>query len=75
MSKKSPDSKSPFRKNRPRPIRKKKKRCEHGRQKGRCKDCGTGYCEHKRLKGQCKDCFTIYCSHGRRKRRCRKCKT
>jgi hypothetical protein len=30
--------------------------CEHGRQKSRCKDCGTGYCKHGRQKCKCKDC-------------------
>jgi hypothetical protein len=32
------------------------KPCEHGRQKSRCKDCGTGYCTHGRQKRKCKDC-------------------
>jgi hypothetical protein len=25
-----------------------KGKCEHGRSKSKCKDCGTGYCEHGR---------------------------
>ena len=25
-----------------------RRKCDHGRQKGRCKDCGTGYCKHNR---------------------------
>jgi hypothetical protein len=33
------------------------KSCQHGKRKGRCKDCGTGYCgAHGRLMCQCKDC-------------------
>ena len=35
-----------------------RKKCEHGRRKSQCKDCGTGYCEHGRLKSRCKDCGT-----------------
>jgi len=34
-----------------------KNKCEHGRQQGRCKDCGgVGLCFHKRQKDQCKIC-------------------
>ena len=33
------------------------KRCEHQRQKSRCKDCGgSGICEHQRQRSSCKDC-------------------
>ena len=32
-------------------------RCEHGRQKSRCKECGgSGICVHGREKRRCKDC-------------------
>jgi hypothetical protein len=34
----------------------KRAQCEHGRQKDRCKDCGTGTCEHGRQKGRCRGC-------------------
>ena len=44
---------------------------DHGRQKPKCKDCGTGYCDHGRQKSQCKDCGTGYCQHGRRKSQCK----
>jgi hypothetical protein len=30
-------------------------KCDHGRQKGKCRDCGTGYCEHGRQKHVCRD--------------------
>jgi hypothetical protein len=52
-----------------------KAKCEHGRQKGKCKDCGTGYCQHGRRKSVCKDCGTGYCQHGRRKDVCKDCGT
>jgi hypothetical protein len=48
---------------------------DHGRRKGQCKDCGTGYCKHGRQKGQCKDCGTGHCQHGRRKHQCEDCGT
>ena len=31
-------------------------RCEHGRSKFRCRDCGAGCCEHDQYKNSCKDC-------------------
>ena len=32
-------------------------KCEHGKQKSRCKDCGgSSICEHGRYKSTCKDC-------------------
>ena len=34
-----------------------RKKCEHGRQRSKCKDCGgSGICEHGRVRSQCKDC-------------------
>jgi len=33
-----------------------KYKCEHGRYKSQCVDCGTGRCEHGRVKSYCKDC-------------------
>jgi hypothetical protein len=38
--------------------RKKPKKCEHGRDKHRCKDCGTSYCQHGREKHRHQDCGT-----------------
>ena len=33
-----------------------KKKCEHGRERSRCKDCGgSGICEHGRQRSQCKE--------------------
>jgi hypothetical protein len=49
--------------------------CQHGRRKGRCKDCGTGRCAHGRRKDRCKDCGTGRYAHGRRKGQCRDCGT
>jgi hypothetical protein len=40
-----------------------KQKCQHGRPKHKCKDCGTGYCQHRRRKDMCKDCGTGYCQH------------
>jgi hypothetical protein len=39
------------------------RKCEHGRNKHICRDCGTGHCQHGRQKHQCKDCGTGYCQH------------
>ena len=46
-----------------------KAKCEHGRRKDVCKDCGTGYCQHGRPKHKCKDCGTGRCEHGRQRGR------
>jgi hypothetical protein len=49
-------------------------KCQHGRQKSQCKDCGgKGRCLHGRRKDRCKDCGTGYCVHRRRKGRCNDC--
>jgi hypothetical protein len=45
-------------------------KCDHGRPKSQCKDCGTGHCVHGRKKSTCKDCGTGHCVHGRRKGCC-----
>jgi hypothetical protein len=35
----------------------KRAKCEHGRQKSKCKDCGgSGICPHKKLKSSCAQC-------------------
>lgn len=51
------------------------KKCEHGRQKSRCNDCGgTSFCEHGRQKSQCKECGgTSFCEHVRQKHTCKQC--
>ena len=50
-------------------------KCEHGRRKDRCKDCGgAGICKHNRLRFQCKDCGgSQICEHNHRKATCLKC--
>lgn len=42
-------------------------KCEHGRQKSYCKECGgSGICEHGRLRYRCKGCVgSGICEHGR----------
>ena len=50
-------------------------KCEHGRQKSQCKECGgSGICEHGRIKSTCKECGgASICEHGRRKSHCKEC--
>jgi hypothetical protein len=50
-------------------------KCEHGRQRSQCKDCGgPGICEHRRQRSKCKDCTgSGICEHGRRKSQCKDC--
>ena len=57
------------------PVKKTIKKCEHGKQKSQCKDCGgSGICEHGKRKAQCKDCGgSGICEHGKRKRICKDC--
>ena len=52
-----------------------RKRCEHGRERSKCKDCGgSGICEHGRRRRQCKDCKgSGICEHGRQRTRCKDC--
>jgi hypothetical protein len=33
-------------------------KCEHGRSRSKCKECGTGQCQHGLWKSNCKDCGT-----------------
>jgi hypothetical protein len=51
------------------------KKCEHGREKYYCKECGgSGICEHGRQKHKCKDCDGQgICEHGRQKHKCKDC--
>ena len=65
-------------------IKKSAKKCEHGRQKRQCKDCGgSAICEHNKRKTRCKECGgselvrgggSGFCEHGRQKRFCKECK-
>ena len=50
-------------------------RCNHGRRKGLCVECGGGsICDHGRQKHWCKQCGgSARCSHGRQKSRCKDC--
>ena len=51
------------------------KKCEHGRQRNKCKDCGgSSICEHGRLRHICKDCGgSGICEHGRQRSQCKEC--
>ena len=53
------------------------KKCEHGIQKCRCKQCGgSNLCQHDRQKAACKDCGTLkykYCEHDKVKKDCKIC--
>jgi hypothetical protein len=55
--------------------RKQQYKCEHGRKKSRCKQCGGAYiCEHGREKSKCKQCGgASICEHGRIKSHCKQC--
>ena len=52
-----------------------KKKCEHGKQKSQCRDCGgSQICEHGRQKSICRDCGgSQICEHEKRKSRCKDC--
>lgn len=52
-----------------------RKKCEHGRQKCRCKECGgNSICEHNREKTKCKYCGgSQICVHNRIKYGCKEC--
>jgi hypothetical protein len=53
----------------------KRRQCEHGRQRSRCKECGgAGLCEHGRVRSECKECGgASVCEHGKRRRECKEC--
>ena len=52
-----------------------RKKCEHGKQKSRCKECGgSAFCEHGKWKSHCKECGgSLFCEHEKRKSRCNEC--
>jgi len=54
---------------------KKRIKCEHGKQKRYCKECGgSAFCEHGREKRYCKECGgSAFCEHGKQKRYCKEC--
>ena len=53
----------------------KRAKCEHGRRRNKCKDCGgSGICVHQRIRSNCKECGgSKFCSHGREKSKCKEC--
>eukprot|EP00960_Hanusia_phi_P065973 766271-Hanusia_phi.AAC.6 len=56
-----------------RPV--KHQKCEHGKQRARCKECSGGsVCEHGSKKSECKECKKKkLCPHGKPKPRCKEC--
>ena len=56
--------------------KKERKKCPHGKQKSRCKDCGgSEICTHDRVRYTCKDCKgSGICEHDRVRYRCKDCK-
>ena len=50
-------------------------RCENGRKRSRCKECGgSSICEHRRQRHQCKECGgASVCEHGRERSKCKEC--
>jgi hypothetical protein len=51
------------------------KKCEHGKRKSRCKECGgSELCLHNKQKYQCKDCKgSQICEHNKQKSTCKDC--
>ena len=52
-----------------------RKKCEHNRERNRCKDCGGGsICEHNRQRCKCKECGgSGICEHDRQRCKCKEC--
>ena len=52
-----------------------RRKCEHGRQRYECKECGgAGICEHNRIRSQCKECGgASICEHNRQRSYCKEC--
>jgi len=50
-------------------------KCEHGKQKSRCRECGgSQICKHGKQKAYCKECGgSQICEHGKQKLKCREC--
>jgi hypothetical protein len=48
------------------------KKCEHNRQRSRCKECGgSSICEHNRQRSTCKECGgSSICEHNRERSKC-----
>ena len=54
---------------------KRNKKCEHGRRRDQCKECGgSGICEHKRRRSECKECGgSQICEHEKIRSKCKEC--
>src|SRR6267143_2232696 len=52
-----------------------KKKCEHGRYRSQCKECGGSQIyEHSKVHSKCKECGgSEICEHGRHRRFCQQC--
>lgn len=52
-----------------------KNKCEHNRERNKCKDCGgAGICEHNRIRSRCKECGGAgICEHNRERTHCKDC--
>ena len=52
-----------------------KRKCIHGKQRSRCKECGgSQICEHNRERCRCKECGGTYiCKHNKRRSDCKEC--
>lgn len=51
-------------------------KCEHGKRKTYCKDCGgSSICKHNKEKSKCRECGgSAFCEHNKRKVICKECK-
>ena len=56
-------------------VKTKTNKCEHNKQKSRCKDCGgSSICEHNKIRRQCKECGgSSICEHNKRRSICKEC--
>ena len=52
-----------------------KNKCEHGKEKSRCKECGgSKICEHDKQRSQCKECGgSSICEHDKHRSTCNDC--
>jgi hypothetical protein len=52
-----------------------KNKCEHGRHKSQCRDCGgSAVCPHQKARNICKECGgASICQHNRRRSKCKEC--
>ena len=57
------------------PVRRPVKKCPHGRQRARCRDCGgASFCMRGRQQHTCRDCGGVsLCQHRRQRVHCRDC--